>query len=133
MIGYVSVGVSDMEKAKQFYTELFSDDGAKVMIDMGRIAFIGKGGKSPMLAVCTPYDGKPCTPGNGAMVAFNAESKEAVDTRYQKAISLGATDAGEPGQRIEDKFYGAYVRDFDGTSWHSIISADAVMRWGSCC
>ncbi|WP_416395587.1 VOC family protein [Allohahella sp. A8] len=114
MIGYVTLGVSNMDRAKQFYTDLFSDLGAKVLIDMGRIAFIGKGGKTPMLAVCEPYDGKPCTTGNGVMVAFAAESKEAVDAQYHKAISLGATDEGEPGQRIEDRFYGAYVRDMDG-------------------
>jgi hypothetical protein len=32
---------------------------------------------------------------------------------YEKAISLGATDEGEPGQRVPDVFYGAYVRDAD--------------------
>ena len=41
MIGYVTIGVSDMEKAKQFYTDLFADRGAKVVMDVGRIAFIG--------------------------------------------------------------------------------------------
>ncbi|GAA3945957.1 VOC family protein [Allohahella marinimesophila] len=114
MIGYVTLGVSDMAKAKQFYTDLLSDLGAKVLMDMGRIAFIGESMKSPMLAVCEPYDGKQCTAGNGAMVAFSAGSKEAVDSHYQKAIALGATDEGEPGQRIKDRFYGAYVRDPDG-------------------
>ena len=33
---------------------------------------------------------------------------------YEKAISLGATDEGEPGERVPDFFYGAYVRDPDG-------------------
>ena len=113
MIGYVTLGVSDMEKAKKFYTDLLSEFDAKVLMDMGRIAFIGKDMKAPMLAVCEPHDGKGCAPGNGSMVAFNAGSKEAVDAHYKKAISLGATDEGEPGQRIKDKFYGAYVRDAD--------------------
>ena len=31
----------------------------------------------------------------------------------EKAIELGATDEGEPGQRVPT-FYGAYVRDLDG-------------------
>ena len=30
---------------------------------------------------------------------------------YAKAISLGATCDGEPGLRVPDVFYGAYVRD----------------------
>jgi predicted lactoylglutathione lyase len=33
---------------------------------------------------------------------------------YAKAMELGATDEGEPGERIPDVFYGGYVRDPDG-------------------
>ncbi len=114
MIGYVTLGVSDMGRAKQFYTDLLADLGAKVLMDMERIAFIGKSmGAPPMLAVCTPpFNGEPNHPGNGNMVAIPAGSKEAVDKLYHKAIELGATCDGEPGgQRIPDMFYGAYVRD----------------------
>ncbi|SDW27365.1 VOC family protein [Marinobacter mobilis] len=114
MIGYVTIGVSDMAKAKDFYANLLSDAGAKVLLDMGRIAFIGQSMASPMLAVCTPYNGETNQPGNGNMIALPAGSKEAVDAMYNKAIELGATCDGEPGQRIPDQFYGAYVRDPDG-------------------
>ncbi|WP_417530623.1 VOC family protein [Marinobacter lipolyticus] len=114
MIGYVTIGVSDMEKAKQFYSDLLADLDAKVLLDMERIAFIGKNMGSPMLAVCKPYNGEPNHPGNGNMVAIQPDSKEAVDAHYQKAIELGATCDGEPGQRIPNQFYGAYVKDPDG-------------------
>ncbi|MDN6319492.1 MAG: VOC family protein [Marinobacter sp.] len=114
MIGYVTLGVSDMDRAKAFYTSLLGDLGAKVLMNMERIAFIGKDMGSPMLAVCTPFNGEPNHPGNGNMVAIPAGSKEAVDAFYHKAIELGATCDGEPGQRIPDMFYGAYVRDPDG-------------------
>ncbi|MBJ6136325.1 VOC family protein [Marinobacter litoralis] len=114
MIGYVTLGVSDMEKAKQFYSDLLGDMGAKVLLDMGRIAFIGKDLSTPMLAVCTPFNGEPNNPGNGNMLALQPGSKEAVDSYYKKAIELGATCDGEPGQRIPNQFYGAYVRDPDG-------------------
>ncbi|KAA1175776.1 VOC family protein [Marinobacter salinexigens] len=114
MIGYVTIGVSDMARAKEFYSNLLTDTGAKVLLDMGRIAFIGKSMKEPMLAVCTPFDGEANHPGNGNMVAIPAGSKESVDVLYKKAIELGAACDGEPGQRIPDQFYGAYVRDPDG-------------------
>ncbi|UZD67120.1 VOC family protein [Marinobacter sp. AN1] len=114
MIGYVTIGVSDMGRAKQFYADLLADLGAKVLMDMERIAFIGKSMGAPMLAVCTPYDQQPNHPGNGNMVAINPGSKEMVDKLYHKAIELGATCDGEPGQRIPDRFYGAYIRDPDG-------------------
>ncbi|MCL7944071.1 VOC family protein [Marinobacter sp. ATCH36] len=114
MLGYVTVGVSDMARAKKFYTELLGGLGAKELLDIGRLAFIGESMKAPMLAVCTPYDGEPNHPGNGNMVAIPPGSKEAVDAYYRKAIELGATCDGEPGQRIPNQFYGAYVKDPDG-------------------
>lgn len=114
MIGYVTIGVSDMEKAKGFYSELLAPLGAKVLMDAGRIAFIGTAMDAPMLAVCIPYDEKEPAPGNGNMIAISPGSKEKVDEFYRKAVALGASCEGEPGQRIEDMFYGGYVRDPDG-------------------
>lgn len=114
MIGYVTIGVSDMERAKSFYAALLEDMGAKVLLDMGRICFIGERMSAPMLAVCTPYDEQPNHPGNGNMLALQPGSKERVDAFYHKAIELGASSDGDPGQRIPDQFYGAYVRDPDG-------------------
>ncbi|MCB1695834.1 MAG: VOC family protein [Halioglobus sp.] len=114
MIGYVTIGVRDMEKAKHFYTELLAPLGASVLMSMDRIAFIGKAMNEPMLSVCIPYDEKDPSPGNGNMVAINPGSKENVDKFYHRALELGATCEGEPGQRIPDMFYGAYVRDPDG-------------------
>lgn len=114
MIGYTTLGVSDMERAKTFYADLFAAQGAKVVIDMGRIAFIGTKRGEPMLAVCEPYDKGAPTPGNGTMVAFPASTKEEAEALYHRAIELGATDEGAPGQRIPDRFYGGYVRDPDG-------------------
>ena len=114
MIGYTTIGVKDMEKAKAFYTELLSDLGASLLMDMDRIAFIGTGMDAPMLSICIPYDENDPAPGNGNMVAITAPSKEKAAELSAKALSLGASCDGEPGQRIPDMFYGAYVRDPDG-------------------
>jgi predicted lactoylglutathione lyase len=48
------------------------------------------------------------------MIAINPGSKEMVDKLHAKALELGATSDGDPGQRIEDMFYGAYFKDPDG-------------------
>jgi len=114
MLGYVTIGVSDMARAKAFYSDLLGELGAKVLMDLDRIAFIGTSATAPMLAVCKPYDGRPNHPGNGNMFAISPGSKEKVDAFYHHAIDLGATSEGEPGQRIPGQFYGAYVRDPDG-------------------
>lgn len=113
MIGYVTIGTNDMEKAKSFYTSLLGDMGATVVFDGGRIAFIGKSMAEPMIAVCTPYDeGNPQSAGNGNMIAIDAGSRENVDALYNKAMELGATDDGPAGERMPT-FYGAYIRDAD--------------------
>jgi predicted lactoylglutathione lyase len=114
MIGYITLGVKDMDRAKQFYCDLLAELGATILMDMGRIAMIGQSMEEPMLSVCIPYDENDPHPGNGNMFGINAGSKEAADKLYYKALELGATCDGKPGQRIPDVFYGAYVRDLDG-------------------
>ena len=111
MIGYSTIGVKNMEQAKKFYCDLFD---AEVQVDIGRLAMIGKSVEAPMVAVCEPFNGEAPSCGNGAMIAFSAASKDEVNVLHAKAISLGATDEGAPGQRIDDVFYGAYARDPDG-------------------
>ena len=114
MISYVTLGVNDLTAAKTFYGALLAELGGKNLLDMGRIAFFGKSMAQPMLAVCEPFNKEPAHPGNGNMVSFQPGSKDKVDALYHKAIALGASCEGAPGQRIANTFYGAYVKDADG-------------------
>lgn len=113
MITYTTIGTANIEHSKAFYLELLADLNASIIMDTGRLAVIGTPAGGGMLAVCTPYDEGMPGPGNGNMIAIAAGSNELVDQLYNKAISLGGTDEGEPGQRM-DGFYGAYFRDADG-------------------
>ena len=114
MIGYVTIGTSDMDKACAFYDALLADMGGKQLFGMDRIKFYGTGQDAPMLAVCIPYDEQAQHHGNGNMVAIPLRRHEQIKAMYDKAIELGATDEGEPGERIPGMFEGAYVRDLDG-------------------
>ncbi len=114
MIGYSTIGVNDMDRAIAFYDALLGEIGAKQLFGMDRIKFYGKGDGGAMLAICIPYDEKPQSTGNGQMVAIAGGGEEGVKKLYAKARELGATDEGEPGERIPGMFYGAYVRDLDG-------------------
>ena len=114
MIAYVTIGTNDLPRAMAFYDALLAEVGAKQLFGMDRIKFYGTSTKQPMLALCIPYDEKRHAPGNGQMVAIPGGSREAVDRLYAKAIALGATDEGPPGDRIPNVFYGGYVRDLDG-------------------
>ena len=113
MIAYTTIGTADIEKAKAYYLALLEDLGASVLMDLGRLAALGSPSGGPMLAVCKPYNEEAPSPGNGNMVAIAPGSKEMVDKLYAKALELGGTDEGEPGQRM-DGFYGGYFRDPDG-------------------
>ena len=102
MISYVTLGTRDLQQAADFYTSLLGDLGAKRLINMDRIIFIGKSNKEPMLAVCVPFDKEDPHPGNGVMLALAPGSKELVDQLYHKAIALGRyvrrrTGSADPG------------------------------------
>jgi catechol 2,3-dioxygenase-like lactoylglutathione lyase family enzyme len=113
MIGYVTIGTKDIDRACAFYDALLAEVGAKQLMGMDRIKFYGTGMDAAMLAVCIPFDEKEQSCGNGNMVAIPGGSREGVDKLYAKAMELGATDEGAPGERMP-VFYGAYVRDLDG-------------------
>lgn len=115
MLAYTTIGTNDMDRALAFYDALLGEIGAKRLFGMDRIQFYGVPGQSgAMLAVCIPYDEKPQDRGNGWMVAIPGGSREGVDKLHARALELGATDEGAPGDRIPNVFYGAYVRDPDG-------------------
>jgi len=122
MIAYVTIGTNNMEKATKFYNDLFAvaDPAVKVIMDAGRIKLYGKAG-APSLAICTPFDGKAASVGNGVMVALAADSPAKVDAIYKKALELGGTDEGAPGRRGGDKGpYVGYFRDLDGNKLNAI-------------
>lgn len=114
MLSYATIGVTDLEKSEAFYNELLAPLGAKTLIKHERIIFFGKSMEELLLAICIPHNEKAQNCGNGNMLAIAPGSKEKCDEMYHKAIALGATCDGAPGQRIPDVFYGAYFRDFDG-------------------
>ncbi len=113
MLGYATIGTSDMDRAVAFYDALLAEAGAKQLFGMDRIKFYGTATDQAMLAICIPYDEESHVVGNGQMAAISGGTREGVDKLYAKAIELGATDEGPPGERLPI-FYGAYVRDLDG-------------------
>ena len=49
----------------------------------------------------------------GTWLQYRSILRQQVDAIYAKAMELGATDEGPPGERMPT-FYGAYIRDLDG-------------------
>jgi catechol 2,3-dioxygenase-like lactoylglutathione lyase family enzyme len=113
MIGYVSVGTNDWKRSSAFYEALMADLGARRTMDYPTFVVWSQGKGKPGFALAVPYDNQAATIGNGSMVAFEVANPAQVDALYRKALSLGATDEGPPGDR-GDNYYGAYFRDLDG-------------------
>jgi predicted lactoylglutathione lyase len=113
MIGYVTLGTNDLEKASAFYDQLLAGMGASRMFTTDQLVGWSAGQGKAMLTVTQPFDKQSATVGNGVMVALSVDDAEKVDTMYQLALSLGATDEGAPGLRGQG-FYGGYFRDLDG-------------------
>ena len=113
MIGYVSVGTNDIKRAAAYYDKLMAEMGAKRIMDFGTFIVWSSGKGKAAFAVAEPYNKMPATVGNGVMVAFDVSEPAKVDAMYKKAMELGGSDEGPPGDR-GDNYYGAYFRDLDG-------------------
>ena len=123
MIGYVTVGTNDMEKAAKYYDELLAGLGAKRFMEMETFIAWSNDPKACGFSITKPYDGNAASVGNGAMNAFMVDSTEKVDALYAKAIELGGTDEGAPGAR-SDNFYAGYFRDLDGNKLNAFCMVE---------
>jgi len=113
MIGYVTLGTNDIQRAASFYDALLGEMGAKRAMEYETFIMWAVKPGTPALCVIKPFDKNAATVGNGVMVSLACGGKEQVDKMYNKAISLGAKDEGPAGPR-SDGFYAGYCRDMDG-------------------
>lgn len=123
MIGYVTLGTNDLEKAAGFYDELLKLIGAGRFMEEETFVAWATSPSSPGISVTRPYDGKPASVGNGVMVALLVKSPDEVDALHGKALELGGTDEGAPGARGSG-FYAGYFRDLDGNKLNAFCIAN---------
>lgn len=112
-LGYVTVGTNRMDEARTFYDQLLGSAGIRPLWEHpsgGRVYGTDAG---YFFVLVGPYDGRPATVGNGSMFALRFESRAEVDAFHAKALALGASDEGAPGERAP-AFYMSYLRDLDG-------------------
>ena len=121
MIGYVTLGTNDIDRAAKFYDELLGSVGAGRFMENDRFIAWAVSPGAPSVCVIKPFDEKSATVGNGVMVALAMDSREKVDALHAKAIELGAADEGAPGPRGSDDFYAGYFRDPDGNKFNAFF------------
>ena len=114
MIGYVTVGTSDLARAARFYDAIAAEMGVGRMMEFENFIAWGAPGGAAGIAATKPFDGSPASIGNGIMVALEARDQAQVDRLYALALANGGTCEGPPGPRGDQGFYAGYFRDPDG-------------------
>jgi catechol 2,3-dioxygenase-like lactoylglutathione lyase family enzyme len=118
MIGYVTLGSNDLERARAFYSALLAEIGGRevMRLDNG-LTMYGTGRGQPAICITTPYNGKAAVAGNGNMVALVLKERRQVDALHAKALALGGTDEGAPGGAWARGAAGILRRLFPRSGW----------------
>ncbi len=131
MFSHVTVGVSDLGRASDFYDAILEPLGLRqrpVTPDGGPAArcWILPGATLPRFYAYSPFNRQPPSAGNGSMLAFLAPNEEAVRIAHAAGLAVGGTDEGAPGPRPHygQGYYGAYLRDPDGNKIHIAYRGD---------
>lgn len=114
MLGHLSFGVADLDRAAAFYAAILAPLGFVEVWRNPRAAGFGAPGGEDRLAL---FPRPPVTPpGPGFHLAFDAPSRAAVDAFHAAALAAGAHDLGPPGPRphYSPTYYAAFITDPDG-------------------
>jgi catechol 2,3-dioxygenase-like lactoylglutathione lyase family enzyme len=112
-VGYFTVGSNRLDEAKAFYDALLGSIGMASVHEHASGGRLYRGKGTGLFGVLGPYDGNPACIGNGSMGGFSFDSVEEVAAFHAKALELGATCEGAPGERMPGVYF-AYFRDLDG-------------------
>ncbi|WP_432201396.1 VOC family protein [Erythrobacter sp. W53] len=126
MLGYVTVGTNDLERAAKFYDAIAAEMGVGRMMEFDTFIAWGNMDGAPGIAATKPFDGEEATVGNGVMVALEAKDRDQVQRIYDIALANGGSDEGAPGARGEPDangmvFYAGYFRDPDGNKLNAFL------------
>jgi catechol 2,3-dioxygenase-like lactoylglutathione lyase family enzyme len=123
MLHHVSVGVSDVANAAEFYDAVLGALGYKRTAQFLPYA-IGYGEGTSEFWIQLPADQGSPSPANGAHIGFSARSREAVHRFHETALENGGTDNGAPGPRPDygPDYYGAFVRDPFGNKLEATLN-----------
>lgn len=112
-LNYMTVGSNKLEQAKAFYDGLLGSIGWQKAFEHPSGGRIYSSPAGQLFGVLGPHDGKAATIGNGTMGGFSFDKPEEVAAFHAKAMQLGGSDEGAPGERGPGLYF-AYFRDVDG-------------------
>jgi len=120
MIGYVTMGTDDLERAAKFYDAIAAELGTSRMMEWPGFIAWGTPGGGAGIGLTRPFNGEAASVGNGVMVALEASSRDQIHRLHDIALANGGLCEGPPGPRSEG-FYAAYFRDPDGNKLNAFL------------
>jgi catechol 2,3-dioxygenase-like lactoylglutathione lyase family enzyme len=127
MLDHVSLGVSDIDRSRNFYDAALRPLGLVRIVDFGGARGSDYGAAPGSLGVEFTITREPevRAPVPGAHVCFRAPSRGAVRDFHTAAILAGGRDDGAPGLRPQyhTDYYGAFVLDPDGHRIEAVCHA----------
>jgi catechol 2,3-dioxygenase-like lactoylglutathione lyase family enzyme len=118
MIDHVSLGITNLARARKFYDQALKPLGIKMVFPVPGYGYgYGLAKDAPKFWIGLPLAKRRRAKASaGSHVAFTAETRKAVDAFYKAAIKAGGKDNGKPGLRPQyhPNYYGAFVFDPEG-------------------
>ncbi len=115
MFSHVMLGVSDLEKSKEFYDAVLGTLSMRPGVaHLDRYFWHSRNGS---FAISTPINGEPACHGNGSTLGFLADSPEKCNAFHEAGIAHGGTTCEDPPGLREGPggaLYMSYLRDPDG-------------------
>ena len=134
MIDHVSIGVSDIDRARRFYRAVLRPLEMRCLVDLPGKAGFGK--RYPEFWILARPAREPMAEDAGGHVALRAASVMAVEQFHAEACRCGGASDGAPGLRAYTmaNAFAAFIRDPDGNrveAVHLKVGSDDVRRSGS--
>ncbi len=120
MLDHVTIGVSDLDRAKAFYDRALAALGIERLYAEGQ-NFAGYGADNKAFFWIGAQDAVH----NSMHIAFSAPDRATVNAFYAAALAGGGRGNGPPGLRphYHPNYYGAFVLDPDGHNIEAVCHA----------
>ncbi len=122
IFNHIQIKVPDLKVSQNFYDQVMKALGYDIVLDIPEVV-IGYGTSlHDMFEIRQVDEAAPLS--QAVHIAFNASSREMVESFYRVALENGATCNGPPGLRpeYEDNYYAAFILDPDGHNIETIYS-----------
>jgi len=126
MLDHVSLGVSDIERSRNFYDAALRPLGLVRIVDFGdgRGSDYGAAPGSTGVQFTITRKVAAIVPSAGSHLCFRAPDRTAVRAFHSAALAAGGRDDGGPGLRpYHAHYYGAFILDPDGHRIEAVCHA----------